>query len=258
MRLTVLGGSAAGPNAGQGCSGYLVGTGSTRVMLDVGSGTFPELRRHTDYRSLDGIVISHLHADHTLDLVALRYALAYNPVRPLGPIPLWMPPGGRRFLDGVARAFAGTESPETFFSDVFSIEEYTPAESLTIGDAIISFTPTVHYIPCWAIRVQGAQDGAVLAYTADAGPASDLTDLVKGASVLVTDAGNPTPEREPFEQRGHATAAEMAALAREHDVATLVLAHLWEEYGFSRYRAEAAAVFSGRIEIARPGLTLEW
>lgn len=258
MRLTILGGSAAGANAGQGCSGYLVETGTTHIMLDAGPGTFPELRRHTDYRSLDGIVISHVHADHTLDLVTLRYALAYNPVKPRKPVPLWMPPNGRRFLDAVATAFAGTESPESFFSDVFSVQEYDPAESLVLGDAAISFMPMVHYIPCWAVRVEGAQDGSVLAYTADTGPASDLTSLVNGASVLVADAGNPTPEREPFEQRGHATAAEMAAVAQRYDVKTFVLAHLWEEFGFGRYQADAAAVFNGRIEIARPGLRIEW
>jgi ribonuclease BN (tRNA processing enzyme) len=44
MELTILGGSAAGPNPGQGCSGYLVESGTTRVVVDLGPGTFPELR----------------------------------------------------------------------------------------------------------------------------------------------------------------------------------------------------------------------
>ncbi|HEV2106933.1 MAG TPA: MBL fold metallo-hydrolase, partial [Thermomicrobiales bacterium] len=241
MRLTVLGGSAAGANTGQGCSGYLVQTGSTRLMLDVGPGTFPELRRHADYRSLDGVVISHVHADHVLDLVALRYALAYNPVRAPRPLPLWMPPHGRRFLDGVAGAFSGTEPPESFFSGAFAIEEYTPGEPLSIGDAVLTFAPTVHYIPCWAMRVENVQGGSPLAYTADTGPAADLDSIVKGAAVLVADAGNPTPGAEPFDQRGHATASEMAALAQKHLVDTLVLAHLWEEIGFSRYATQATA-----------------
>lgn len=258
MRLTILGGSAAGANVGQGCSGYLVRTGSTQLMLDIGPGTFPELRRHTDYRSLDGVVISHVHADHVLDLVALRYALAYNPVRAPRPLPLWMPPDGRRFLDGVAGAFSGTEPPESFFSGVFAIEEYTPGEPLSIGDAALTFAPTVHYIPCWAMRVEHVQGRSALAYTADTGPAANLDGIVKGASVLVADAGNPPPEAEPFDQRGHATASEMAALAQKHLVDTLVLTHLWEEIGFSRYAAQAMAVFNGRIEVAQPGLTIEW
>ena len=79
MRVTTLGGSAAGANTGMACSGLLVRTATTTALVDLGPGTFPELRRHVDFRALDGIVISHLHLDHTLDLGTMRYALAYNP-----------------------------------------------------------------------------------------------------------------------------------------------------------------------------------
>lgn len=258
MRLTVLGGSAAGPNPGQGCSGYLVETRSSRIVLDLGPGTLPELRQHADYRALSGIVISHLHVDHVLDLVALRFALAYNPVGANRTVPLWMPPGGRSFLDGVGSAFAPEDDAAEFFSAVFDISEYDPEQSLTVGDADITFAPTVHYIPCWGMNVRNGETGTSLAYTADTGPAADLSGIVTGATVLIADAGNPSPDREPFEQRGHATAAEMATLAREHDVSTLVLAHLWQEFGFDRYESAARREYDGRIEIARPGLTIEW
>jgi ribonuclease BN (tRNA processing enzyme) len=35
------------------------------------------------------------------------------------------------------------------------------------------------------------------------------------------------------------------------------LTHLWSERNDSQTRQEAAAVFSGRTEIARPGLTVD-
>ena len=80
MRLTILGGSAASPNAGMGCAGLLVLTDRTRLVLDLGPGTLQELRRHTDFRTLDAVIVSHMHVDHVLDLLALRHALAYNPL----------------------------------------------------------------------------------------------------------------------------------------------------------------------------------
>src|SRR5262245_21691187 len=98
VRLTVLGGSAASPNAGAGCSGYLVEEGETRLWIDPGPGTLAELRSHTDYRSLSAVLISHMHLDHVLDLLALRHALAYNPVPAPGPVPVWLPPDGSAFL----------------------------------------------------------------------------------------------------------------------------------------------------------------
>ena len=79
MKLTVLGGSAAAPNPGDACAGYHVASGATALLLDCGSGVVSQLRALADERALSGVVVSHLHADHTLDLVTLRYALKYVP-----------------------------------------------------------------------------------------------------------------------------------------------------------------------------------
>jgi ribonuclease BN (tRNA processing enzyme) len=114
MRLTVLGGSSASPNVGAGCSGYLVETPGTRLVLDLGPGTLPELRRHADFRRLDGIVISHPHLDHVLDLLALRHALAYNPIPAPAPVPVWLPPDGTDLLARAAAPFDACESPGRF------------------------------------------------------------------------------------------------------------------------------------------------
>ncbi len=67
--------------------GYLLDSGTTSIVFDLGPGTLLELRRHCNYRDLDGIVISHMHLDHILDLCALRFALAYNPIAPRHRIP---------------------------------------------------------------------------------------------------------------------------------------------------------------------------
>ena len=258
MRLTVLGGSAAGPNAGQGCSGYLVEAGDTRVVLDLGPGTLPELRRHTDFRTLAGIVISHLHLDHVLDLLALRFALAYNPRPAPSLVPLWLPPGGMEFLLRAAQAFAESDDSEQYFSSVFRCAEYDPGQTLIVRDARLSFAPTVHFVPCWAVRLEERHGGRALAYTADTGPAADLVDFVSAADVLVAEANFLEPAEQPPEARGHLTPVEAADLARRAQVSTLVLTHLWQENGFDRYREQAASVFSGRLELAVPGLVLSW
>ncbi|MDP9366628.1 MAG: MBL fold metallo-hydrolase [Chloroflexota bacterium] len=257
MRLTVLGGAAAGGNTGQGCSGYLVESGSTRVVLDLGPGTLPELRRHVDYRALAGVVVSHVHLDHVLDLLALRFALAYNPRPAPRPLQLWMPPGGLAFLSGAAAAFAAPGEEERFFAEQFDVSEYDPSRPLRIGGLSIAFAPTTHFVPCWATRVEGG-DGAVLTYTADTGPAADLAAFAAGSGVLVAEANDvdPTPDRP--ENRGHMTAAEAGDLARRAGAGRLVLAHLWEENGLPLSRAQAARAFPGPIEIARPGLRLSW
>ncbi len=256
-RLTVLGGSAAGVGTGQGCSGYYVERDSSRLVLDLGPETLLELRKYTDFRTLDGIVISHLHIDHILDLFALRFALCYNPHRPSRRTPLWMPPGGREFLDGAARLFAAPGELETYFSNHFDINEFDPDRPLCVGSAKLSFAPTVHYVPCWAIRVSGGASGD-LVYTADTGPSARLSDFGSGAEVLIAEATLLEGGSEPWETRGHLTAEEAAQLGNAVGASTLVLTHIWEEYGPQAAVARAAAIYHGRLECARPGLTMTW
>ena len=256
MKLTVLGGAAAGSNTGQGGSGYLVQTGETRIVLDFGPGVLPELRRHADFRTLSAIVISHVHLDHTLDLGALRFALAYNPIKAPARIPLWLPPGGLAFLDRFAAAFAEDGKEADFFPSVFDPVEYDP-KTIEIGDLRVTFRPTVHYLPCWAMRV-GDGAGHDLGYTADTGPAADLAPFFAGVKVLLSEGANAEPGPEPRATRGHLTFAEAGDLARAAGAETLVLTHLWEERGIAAARDAAAAAFGGRVEVARPGLALAW
>lgn len=258
MRLTVLGGSAAGPNAGQGCSGYLVEDGRTKLVLDLGPGTLPELRRHTDYRTLDGIVISHLHLDHVLDLLALRFTVAYNPHPIPRPIPLWLPPDGTRVLDKAGEAFSGSEPAERFFSDHFEIAEYDPNAELSVAGTVVTFAPTEHFVPCWAIRVDAAMASGSLVYTADTGPSADLTRFADKSSVLIAEATEPHPAWADPDARGHMTAVEAANLATRARVDHLVLTHLWEEHDVSDALRQAASAFPGPIEVARPALRLTW
>jgi ribonuclease BN (tRNA processing enzyme) len=254
VRLVVLGGASAGPNTGQGCSGYLVEDGDTRVVLDLGPGTLPELRRHTDFRTFNAVVLTHLHIDHVADIIALCWALNHNPVRPPGSLPLWLPPGGAQFVHDLATVFAAHSDAGDAFERVFDVREYEPDEALEVGQLRLTFTPTNHYLPCWAIRVSGPV-GRDLVYTGDAGPGSGLERFARDAHVLV--AESMLIERVNG-QYGGSTPAEAARVAVEAGVEILVLTHLWEERGIDRYRAQAANVFPRRLEVARPGLTIAW
>jgi ribonuclease BN (tRNA processing enzyme) len=258
MELVVLGGSAAGGNTGAGCAGFLVQSVQTTMVLDLGPGTLLELRRHADYRQLDGIVISHLHVDHMLDLLSLRYLLKYNPIKPEKRIPLWMPPNGRELLERLAAALHPDPDEGPFFDTVFEVSDYEPAGELSIGDLTMRFAPTIHYIPCWAIRVSNGSSSEDLIYTADTGPTANLAAFAKGAAVLVAEATLPGSGKLPPDERGHQTAEEAAQLALEADVDVLVLAHTWEEYGFDSYLSDAKSVFAGIVELARPGLKVTW
>jgi ribonuclease BN (tRNA processing enzyme) len=239
-----------------GCAGLLLQTDSTRLVLDLGPGTLQELRRHTDFRTLDAVIVSHMHVDHVLDVLALRHALAYNPLPAPAPVSVWLPPGGAELLAQATTPFDACDEPGRFAATV-KVAEYDPARPLTIGDAVVTFAPAVHDMPAWATRVQPSA-GSALGYTGDTGAAAELAGFFAGVHVLVAEATLLEPDARPSHERGSMTAAEAGELADSAGAEILVLTHMWEELGLAAYRAQAAAVFPGRIEMATPGLTLSW
>ncbi len=256
MRLTIVGGSAASPNTGAGCSGYLIQSSGSTVFVDPGPGTLQELRRHTDFRTLDAVIVSHMHLDHCLDLLAFRHALAYNPISPPGPVPVWLPPGGAEFLARASAPFDECDEPGRFDRTV-NVCEYDPENALTIGDLTITFARTVHYLPTWAMRFQ-KQAGAALGYTADTGPTANLAGFFAGVDVLLAEATLPESTSGDPGERGSLTASEAGGLATACNAGQLVLTHVWEEENPESQLVAARSVFDGPIQLATRGFTISW
>lgn len=249
IELTPLGTSAACPAPGGASSSYLLRAGATSLLLDCGPGSIGRLREVIDERAVTAIVLSHMHADHILDLVPYHDGLRYGPrpITPEGRIPLWTPPGGMARLQALGAALGHDVDS---FDATFVIREYDPAAELVIGDLRLRFAPTQHYIPCWAMRAEAG--GAALVYSADTGPLPALADFARGADLLLCEAT--LLERAEAEERpGHLTAAEAGQLAAAAGAGELLLTHLWPELGLEALLAHARRAFAGPVALARAG-----
>jgi ribonuclease BN (tRNA processing enzyme) len=243
--LTIAGSSSSIPRPDRACSSYLVDDGETPVVLDLGTGAFANLRRYVDYERLGAVVISHMHADHFIDLVPLRYARRYGTRRAAAKLPVYLPPGGLKTLSTLVSAFHG-EGGE-FLSDVFELHEYDPTKPLRLGAATIRFAHTKHFIPAFAMRWESA--GASVVYSADTAPDERVVALAREADVFMCEATLRHDEREPG-MRGHSSALEAAQMAAAANVRRLVLTHYGEE-STSRDLDEAAReAFDGEIVVA--------
>lgn len=252
MRVTVLGGCAAGPGPGVGCSGYLVADGAARIVLDLGPSTLQELLKHVKEDEIDGIVLSHMHQDHWLDLVPFRYRLKYGPNPAPGRIALHLPPGGTAMLERVAAALEPETDPEQFFGDVFKIAEYDPSAVLTIASRPIRFASSVHSLPCWMMRV--VHPSGDLGYTADTGFNPAAAEFMCEVRCLLVEATS----RHPIPSNSHLSAREAGELAAGAHSPETVLCHLWSELGRRNLLRDAKAVYDGRLHLAEPGLTIDW
>ena len=93
MRVTVVGcaGSFPGPDSPASC--YLLEAEGFRLVIDMGNGALGVLQRYAGLFSIDAICLSHLHADHCIDLGAYWVARQYAPDGPQPPIPVYGPRG---------------------------------------------------------------------------------------------------------------------------------------------------------------------
>ena len=93
MRLTVVGcaGSFPGPDSPASC--YLLEADGFRLVIDFGNGSLGALQRYTRLFGIDAVRLSHLHADHCVDLYSYSIARTYSPAGPQPPIPVYGPAG---------------------------------------------------------------------------------------------------------------------------------------------------------------------
>lgn len=246
LELITLGSSASMPAAGDACSGYLVGSGDTRVLVDCGTGVIAELQKVIALDQLSAIVISHFHPDHFIDLIPLRYGLRYGPTRATPP-PVYLPPGGIRYLELLGQ---GIRDSETYFSSTYGLAEYDPALELTIGDLRFDFRRTTHDVPTYAMTVRAGSH--TIAYTADTRESDDLHDFVAGADLLLCEATYPASLPD-LPSDNHLTGRQAGELAARAGVGHLVLTHFWPGIERSRFVEEASAAFSGPVSLAAPG-----
>ena len=252
-RLVVLGASACAPTSLGAAVGYLVVHDGGRTLVDCGPGVVAELAREGHLASVTSVVISHEHADHSADLVALAYRRGF-PQR-LAPLPLWAPTGFGRRLDALDDVYGIPTLPDLArpLRQAFDLTEVTPGDVVDVDGLTLATTPAVHPVPTLVMRF--GQLG--LAYTADTGLSDTLVDACRGAPVLLAEATYRDAAGIDVRAHGHLTGRTAGELARAADVGRLVLTHLADPADGPEILAEARAEFRGPVDLAVPGLAVD-
>ena len=247
MDLTVLGKSPAMPDAGGAQSGYLITHGGFTLLLDCGGGVLSKLRAFGDPAAVDAVLISHLHADHMLDLLPYSFALASGQIGEHGQRPhLWGPPGA----SAAFAAYADAVGMEDQINDGFEVHEYDPLAELGLGPFTVRFCDVPHYIRAWAIDLR-SDDHRRLTFGGDCGPNDALVELARGTDLLMLEATEGVgPHIDTGAPRGHLTAGEAGELARRAGAARLLLTHYTDLFDAGQLREAAAAAFGGPVEMA--------
>lgn len=246
MRLTVVGcsGSYPGPDSPASC--YLLEEeheGRTwRVLLDLGSGALGALQRYADPLGVDAVLLSHLHADHCLDLAGYYVLRKYHPAGPQPRIPVWGPEGT---ADRMARAYDLPADPGMHHEFDFRAWD----GPVDVGPFTVTPVPVAHPVPAFGLRV--AAGGSTLAYTGDTGPTPALDDLARDVDLLLAEASFRTGDDNPVDL--HLTGADGGAVAARAGARRLVLTHVPPWHDPQDALAEARTAYDGPAELAVAG-----
>jgi ribonuclease Z len=287
LDIVFLGTAGSMPTAQRAPSATLVRRGGERLLFDCGEGTQRQLLRSTvGLIDLPEIFVTHYHADHYLGLPGMLKTFALRgrtePLAVYGPPGLRSLFGALARIFG--RLTYELELEEVRPGDVLRREDYEIVPFAVshgvsaVGYALVEDSRPGRFdvdaadalgIPAGPERgaLQRGEavtlpDGRVLTPDAvlgppragrkivlagDTAPAPTVVEAARGADVLVHEATFCEDERERADETSHATAAGAAEVAREADVALLVLTHLSPRYFGTDVRGEARAIFPETI-----------
>jgi len=230
-------------------SSYLLRSGDSSLLLDLGQGAFARLAARIEPSGLSAVAISHLHPDHFIDLVPLRHYLRYEfdpqrRVRVLAPREL-----GKR-LDSLW-------GEPGFAAGVFEYQAQAPGEC-QIEHLSLESARVRHTGDSYGMRVSvGSRSSATrgLVYSGDCGRAADLAPLIlPGDDLLCEVSFGPGPAAPGAE---HLDGPAVGALAASTNVGRLFLTHLQMGFDPDETLASVRAEFKGPVRFVWPGDQLE-
>jgi ribonuclease BN (tRNA processing enzyme) len=278
LTLTVLGSGGPIATTKRVSAGYVLSIdGKPRLLVDAGGGSFERIGRgELDLSSLEQILLTHLHIDHTSDLAAVVMQLYLNdrktPIAITGPAGrsgndaapenaspqpgvgefvrlLFGPRGAWRYMN-TFEAFGVTvrDTPSDVSERaIYSIPVDPPLEDLDV--TVFAVAVPHGMMPSVAFRVDCGAESVVFSGDISASTAPFIA-LAKNCSLLVHDFA--LPEGDVPNGTLHAKPSAVGYTAQQSGAKKLLLSHLMPpiESALAESLAIVRSEYSGPIEIA--------
>ncbi len=297
IRVTFLGTAASRPTVARNVSALMVQREGDHWLFDCGEGTQRQMMRYGTGFSLEGIFITHMHADHFLGVIGLLRTLALQ--GRTDPLPVHGPPGSESLLQtaiflGQGRLPFDVPIREMVPGERVVRDEYDiEAIAVRHGTRAVGYRLREHDRPgrfdverARALgvpegplfgrlhrgeTVDGAEGpvrpddvvgpprpGRLVVYTGDTRPSEEVEAAAAGADLLIHDATFASDEADRARETGHSTAAEAAGVALKAGVRRLALTHLSSRYSANATPLEREArAVFPEAVVARDGLEIE-
>jgi ribonuclease BN (tRNA processing enzyme) len=246
VKWIVLGYQSPYPGPGGATPSYLLQTDEGMVLIDCGSAAVEKLHQRTHCARLAAVILSHLHHDHMCDLFILQYAIRMAILRNerTVPLPVYAPAAPKKYAELISYKNFTVHYP------------VASGRNITLIGCTITFFPTSHNIPCYAMRIDYC--GKSIVYGADAGPDSLFSPYADDCDLIVLEATYREQDLpKTNKKRTHLSAGEAGQIAANVRARRLLLTHLYPEFDKKDYLLEAKKFFHGEILLPECQLEIE-
>jgi ribonuclease BN (tRNA processing enzyme) len=251
IQITVVGSGTVVPSLQRRQSCVVVRAGGQTLVFDLGSGAVRGmLRSGLNPFAVDRIFFTHLHPDHTVDVVPLLFAINYGaPEKRTLPLHVTGPEPFLGFWESVMEVW-GKWMAGDYATFVSELPHECPSP-IDLAGCRLSWAEALHRRESIAYRLD-TEDGAFV-YTGDTEYSRSVVDLARGADTLLIECSFPDDDPVP----GHLTPSGVARIASEAGVRRVVLTHIYPAADELDLVTEVGRGHAGEVVVAEDGLEFE-
>lgn len=253
VKITILGSGTCVPSLKRSSCSLLVETGGSKLVFDMGTGTMRRLlEAGVTIGEISHIFFSHLHPDHTGELVNFLFASKYpEESRRRDRIRITAAVGFMDFYERLEDVYGQWMELEEGIVDIFELSNSEP-DFMRLGFSDLISFPMNHIESSIGYRIT-TPDNTSIVYTGDTDYCENAVRLAKDADLLICEAAFP----DGMKVDGHLTPSLAGRIASEAGVKNLVLTHFYPDCEGVDIEAQCRKTYGGRLVCAEDLMRIE-
>ncbi|HUV51176.1 MAG TPA: ribonuclease Z [Anaerolineae bacterium] len=251
--MTILGSGTCVPSLKRSSCSVLMETGGTKLLFDCGPGTMRRLlEAGTKIFDISFIFFSHLHPDHTGELVSFLFATKYPEIeRRQKPLTIVAGSGFSEFYTRLKNVYGEWIELKPGLLNIVEMDNKAK-DSIDFGDFTVKSIPVEHSDESIAYRITGS-GGKSVVYSGDTDFSDNLVTLAKNADILICESALP----DELKVAGHLTPSLAGRIARQANVKKLVLTHFYPECDQVDIEKQCRKTWPGPLILAEDMMKIE-
>jgi len=246
ITVTVLGSGTCVPSLKRSSCSILLKVGDANLLFDSGPGTMRRLlEAGITIFDIPFIFYSHLHPDHTGELVTFLFATKYPDENSrTTPLTIIGARGFSAFYKKLKNVYGNWIELSYGLINIIELDNKGP-DSIRFDDFTVKSLPVEHTDESIAYRINIA-GGKSVVYSGDTDFSENLITLAQDADLLICESALP----DELKVKGHLTPSLAGEIATRANVGKLVLTHFYPECDQTDIAQQCRKTWSGPLILA--------